>query len=124
MVQHPDLRLAVISAFFGFGVMWSEGSPHADKIVALVAPFDGNPLLERLEKDRVLHLLKAQGQEGELRQLRDLVARQAARLERQEELLQKMRDSSAFALAEQISRLRQRGRPRFSRNEVEQALRD
>ena len=42
--------------------------------------------------------------------------------EQQEALLRTMLDSNAFGLAERISRVRQRGRPAFSRDEVRRAL--
>ena len=120
----PDLRLAVIPAFFGFGVLWSDRSSWSDAVARIVEPLEGNPLLERLERNRVVHLLQKQGQSRELRELRARADRQAARLARQEALLRGMLNSTAFALAERISRLRQRGRPAFSRADVERALRD
>jgi hypothetical protein len=40
-----------------------------------------------------------------------------------EALLQTMLDSSAFTVAEQLSRLRQRGEPAISRERVRRALR-
>ena len=51
-----DLRLAVVPAFFGFGVLWHEGAPWANAVASIVEPWDRNPLLERLEANRVAQL--------------------------------------------------------------------
>jgi hypothetical protein len=51
------LRLAVIPAFFGMGVMWETRAPWADRVAAIVDPWDGNPMLERLEMNRLTHLI-------------------------------------------------------------------
>jgi hypothetical protein len=58
-------------------------------------------------------LLQDQGE-----RLRD----QAERLRQQENVLRAMLGSRAFAVAEQLSRLHQRGRPVFSRQQVRRAL--
>lgn len=117
MEGRDGLRLAVVPAFFGFGVLWHEGTPWADAVATVVAPFDRNPVLERLESNRVEHLVAGQARARELEILKKRSARQEA-------LLRKMVDSSAFGLAEKISGLRQRGRPLFSRDEVRMALDD
>ncbi|MEK6326342.1 MAG: methyltransferase domain-containing protein [Actinomycetota bacterium] len=49
---------------------------------------------------------------------------QAQRLDEQERLLRAMLGSRAFVVAEQLSRLRRRGRPVFSRQQVSRALGD
>ena len=56
MEGRGDMRLAVVPAFFGFGVLWHEGLGGADRLARLVAPYDRHPLLERLEANRVGHL--------------------------------------------------------------------
>jgi hypothetical protein len=101
----------VVPAFFGFGVLWHEEAPWADTVAELVGPWHRHPVLERLEANRVMHLARS-------RELDGLRARSA----RQEELLRAMLGSSAFALAERLSALRQRGRLTFSRAQIRQAL--
>jgi hypothetical protein len=88
------LRLAVVPAFFGLGVVWEAAAPWAGDLAALLAPWDRHPVLERLEANRVLHLVAAE------------YGRQ--RLSRQQDVLRRLLDSKAFAVAEWISRLRRR----------------
>ena len=122
--EHAGLRLAVVPAFFGFGVLWHEDAPWAGAVADIIGPWDRHPVLERLEANRVVHLLTEQGQARELEQLRERVGVLEERIDRQARLLQTMLNSSAFALAERLSRLRQRGRPAFSRDDVRRALGD
>jgi hypothetical protein len=131
MADRQGLVLAIVPAFFGFGILWHEGAPWAADVAAVVAPFDRNPVLERLESNRVEHLVAGQGRARELVALRqdysDLTARYAAlkeKLAQQEDLLVRMDNSAAFGLAERISRMRQRGEPAFSREEVRAVLAD
>jgi hypothetical protein len=88
------LRLAVVPAFFGFGAVWDAGALWADRLAAVLEPWDRNPLLERLEANRVLHLASS------------LHAHQRAG--RQEAVLRRLLDSRAFSVAERLSRLRRR----------------
>jgi hypothetical protein len=101
MSGREDLQLAVIPAFFGLGVLWPRGAPWADAVAAVVAPWDHNPLLARLERNRVFHLASAQMSLAEA-----AIARQRAG--RREAMLRRLLDSSAFAVAERLSRLRVR----------------
>jgi Methyltransferase domain len=88
------LRLAVVPAFFGFGAVWALDAPWAERVAAVIAPWDRNPLLERLEANRVRHLATA------------WAAHQ--RLARQEAVLRRLLASRAFSVAERLSRLRLR----------------
>ena len=92
--DHDDLRLAIVPAFFGLGVVWQRGAPWADAIAEVLDPWDRNPVLARLETNRVFHLAEAQ----------ILLVRNA----RQQEVLQRLLNSSAFSMAERLSRLRER----------------
>ncbi len=91
------------------------GAPWADAVARILGPFDRNPVLDRLEANRIEHLVAGQGRARELEALKKRSARQEA-------ILRKLADSSAFALAERLSGLRQRGAPLFSRAEVRAAL--
>jgi methyltransferase family protein len=109
--SHPELRLAVIPAFFGLGVIWDTDAPWAGDMAALLDPWDRNPLLERLEANRVLHLASSHWQMRE-------AAGWQRRVAPYEELLRRLLMSRTFALAERLSRLRGRGRPEFSKDEI------
>ena len=98
-----DLRLVVVPAFFGFGVVWHPGRPGAQELARILDPFDRNPILERLEASRVHHLAESHVRQAELWRAEERIARQEA-------VLRRMLESSAFAIAEQLSRLRIRAR--------------
>jgi len=99
VATRDGVRLAVIPAFFGFGAVWHADTPWAGDVARILDPFDRNPLLERLEANRVDHLARGYATSVELWALRE-------RLERQEAVLRRLLDSSAFAVAERMSRLR------------------
>ena len=101
VASRPHLRLAVIPSWFGFGVLWPTDAPYDDAVEAIVAPYDRNPLIERLEANRVLHLATQHMRSAEIWHLRDRVAKQ-------EEVLRRLLGSSAFGVAEGLSRLRDR----------------
>ena len=52
LVEHPELRFEVIPAVFGLGIIYSREAPWAPAIAELLRPFAGNPLLERMERNR------------------------------------------------------------------------
>ena len=95
------LRLVVVPAFFGFGVVWHRDAAWAGDLAALLAPWDRNSVLERLEANRVHHLAESHARQIEIWKLRERQARQEA-------VLRRLLESSAFALAERLSRLRLR----------------
>ena len=115
-----ELRIAVVPAFFGLGVVWHREASWSEELDRLLRPWDGNPMLERLEANRVFHLAQAHSR------LVELWAAQQRR-ERQEAVLRRLLESSAFALAERLSRLRLRagvgpGHAAVSKAEVRRAL--
>src|SRR3954469_14212242 len=115
IAEHPGLRLAVVPAFFGFGALWPEDAPWAAEVARVVEPLDRNPVLERLEANRVANLAAAYISTRELEEER----RRRAGLE---ELLFAIEGSSAFALAERLARMRARGKPTYSREQIRKAL--
>jgi hypothetical protein len=117
LAGQEGLRLVVVPAFFGFGIIFPVDAPWAPAVAAILDPFDRNPVLERMESNRVEHLVAGQARARELEALKKRSARQEA-------VLRKLADSSAFAIAEKLSGLRQRGEPSFSREEVRAALSD
>jgi hypothetical protein len=58
VAAHEGLRLATVPAFFGFGVLWHTGAPWADAVAELIRPWDRNPMLERLEANRVSQIVE------------------------------------------------------------------
>ncbi len=88
------LRLAIVPAFFGLGLVWHSEAPWADAVAEVIGPWDRNPLLERMEANRVFHVASAHAQ--------------LVRASRSEVLLRRLLDSSAFSLAERLSRVRRR----------------
>jgi Methyltransferase domain len=114
------LRLAVVPAFFGLGVVWPTDAPWADAVADVLEPWDRNPLLARLEANRVHHLAESHVRLVDAALARQQAARQAA-------VLQRLVGSSAFAVAERLSRLRHRvgiarDQPIVSRDEIRRAL--
>ncbi|MEN3283693.1 MAG: hypothetical protein V7607_4833 [Solirubrobacteraceae bacterium] len=115
VAQREGLRLAVVPAFFGLGVVWDLEAPWSGDLAAVVDPWDRNPLLERLESNRVLHLASS------------LHAHQRAG--RQEAVLRRLLESRAFTIAERLSRLRSRAGiatdvSTVSKDEIRRALGD
>lgn len=96
-----ELVLAVVPAFFGLGVVWHRQAPYAEQMRALLGPLDRHPVIARLEANRVYHLASVHIQLME-------VAAAHEQIHRQQQVLRRLLDSRAFALAERLSRLRQR----------------
>ena len=117
VAAREGLRLAVVPAFFGLGVVWRLNAPWADRVAAILDPLDRNPLLERLEENRVRHLASMH-----VEMVNTAIERQ--RNNRRNELFAKLLESKSFAIAEWISKLRQGGEAAISRDEVRRALSD
>ena len=122
VAARDGLRLAVVPAFFGLGVVWDRDAPWAGAVSAVLEPWAGSPLLARLEANRVYHLAEAHVQ---------LVAAVQAqqRLARRDAVLSRLLESSAFGLAERLSRVRLRlgiGREHaaVSKDDIRRALAD
>jgi hypothetical protein len=107
----PGLRLAIVPAFFGLGILWDHQAQWAGEVARIVEPWDRSPMLERLELERTVRIVE-----------RMRLERADERLQEQEKLLRRLLDSRAFGLAERLSRLRQRGEPVFSRQQVRRML--
>jgi hypothetical protein len=133
---HPELRMAAVPAFFGFGVVWHEDAPWADAVAEILAPWDRNTLVERLEENRVNHLVIRHSLESQLEHAwainteKDKVLREHVQvLAERDRLIAKQRGvlstllhSRAFAIAERLSRLWQRGTPPVSREKIRSLL--
>jgi hypothetical protein len=117
LADRPGLRLAKTAPFFGVGVVWPASAPWADAVAAVIAPYDGNAWLERLEENRLDHLV------ARIRQVQ-ILQDERERRARLEQLLMRLLDSRAFAIAEWVTRLRRGGKPLYSREELRKLLKD
>ena len=122
VADRDELRFVIVPAFFGFGVVWHREAPYSDELAQILDPFDRNTLIERLEANRVLHLARAQVEMAENWKLKD-------RINRQEAVLRRLLGSSAFGVAERLSRLRDRAglwtdSSVVSKDEIRRALED
>lgn len=97
MRGREGLRLAVIHAFFGLGVIWHEGAPWAARVEALLEPWNNNPILKRLEENRIWHLIARLDLDHELDE-----ERERARMEERPE------DSQAGRIGTRLAALRRR----------------
>jgi hypothetical protein len=125
----PGTRLAIIPAFFGVGVAWSEGAAWAAAVESLVSPWDRHPVLERLEANRVRHLVSEHARHVQLHDIHLELERLRARigtLERRvgvyEQLLRAMERSRTLRLTDLLSRLRHPRRPVRWRQAISGAL--
>jgi hypothetical protein len=110
-----ELCLAVVPAFFGLAVVWPRRAPWAGEMSSLLEDWDGNPLLARLEGNRVLHLAAREFEASR-------TAWCAERNARKDAFLHQLLASRTFSVAVWLSRLRRRGAPAFSKDEVRQLL--
>jgi hypothetical protein len=122
MGERGDLELATVPIFWGIGILWSRDAAYAADLADAVRPWAENPMLERLEEHRVAHLVSLCRTVRALSDLEGVSAEQELIVGAQRELLERMRVSSALGIAERISRLRQGGKPLFSREEIDAAL--
>jgi hypothetical protein len=114
--EEQELRFAVVPAFFGLGAIWSVDAPWAADLEALLGPWDRNPLLERLEANRV-ELLASR----ELAKAENFWLQNAMRAK--DAVFDKLLQSGAFAAGITISKLRHRGKRALSREEIVRARR-
>lgn len=115
MEGRDHLQFAAVPLFFGFGLLWQTDAPWATEVGRLIAPYDANPVLKRVEANRVAHLVNGHKDAATIRDL-------TAQIRRQDELLARMLQSSALGLAEKLSNLKQRGNPIFTRQEIQDLL--
>jgi hypothetical protein len=97
------IRVAVMPMFFGFGVAWHEDAPWAAAVAGLLEPWDRNPILTRLEANRVFHLASQIRTRVELERTEMVLGN---RVERLEAVLGGISSSRAFKLVSRITALR------------------
>jgi len=118
LAGRPDLELAILPMFFGLGVCWPRDARYAESLRSLTAPLDRNPLLARLEWNRVCtladsYMARAEGHEArtELSVLRRRHRELEERSRRQEKLLREVEGSNGIRLLERLTRFRRKGDP-------------
>jgi predicted O-methyltransferase YrrM len=104
LAGRDELRFGLVPIYFGLGLIWPREVVWAGRVRELVEPWDRNPILERLEAERVANLVDRH------------------RSDQQRAFMRSLLDSRAFALAERVSRIRQGGAPVFSREQVRRLL--
>jgi methyltransferase family protein len=115
LAERDELRFALVSAFFGLGVIWPPDAPYASALDEILEPWNRNPLLERLEANRVLHLAEWQLEGGRAAWCQERVVQKNA-------VLNELLESRIFSLAVALSRLRKGGRSGLSLERIRRAL--
>jgi hypothetical protein len=90
--RRGDLRLAVLSPFFGFAVAWHRDAPWAGAVEAFLEPWDRHSVLERLEANRLYHLAIGHAR---AQKLRWATAQLEAEREKNRELRQQLEERDA-----------------------------
>jgi Methyltransferase domain len=119
--DREELQLAIVPTFFGMALIWDRTMPEAGALTELLAGWDRNPHLERLEYNRALHLAETMLQLNAVREAERRLAEQRGQLDRQRQLLERMLQSRAFSMVERILRLRHPD-PGFSRDAIRRVL--
>jgi hypothetical protein len=121
LARHQGLRLAVVPTFFGLGVIWDPAIPGADDLAEVLADWDRNPHLERLEHNRVLHLANTHLQLSAVRAAEQRLGELNTRITAQRELLEQILRSRTFRVIERVLH-RLHGDPGFSRQAIRRVL--
>jgi hypothetical protein len=121
IADREQLHLAMVPAFYGLGIIWDTADPHDDALMRALSIWDRNPVLQRMENDRVLHLANTHVQLILTQEAEQRVAALDRQLGRHRELLEAMLHSRVLRAAELVLRLR-RSEPVFSRREIRKAI--
>ncbi|MCL4286504.1 MAG: class I SAM-dependent methyltransferase [Thermoleophilia bacterium] len=109
--ERPGLEFALLPMFFGFGVCCRRDAPYAGALRSLTAPLDRNPVIARLEWNRVCTLAESHVARTHLAVLKEKHTEQQARCRRQEDLLREVERSTRLRIAEKLARFRRRDQP-------------
>jgi len=106
LAERPDLRFAIVPVFFGLGVIWHPDRPGASALAELLAPWDRNPILERVEANRVHHLATSSAQRVERDRVQELHDEERRRSAEQRRAIEALLDSSGLRLMDRAFALR------------------
>lgn len=136
--EREELRFVKVPCIFGLGILYETTAPYASALDELLAVYDENPLLRRLEDNRLHLYLSHLGLQDELDECRrrsaDLSAQNRSLSARVAELeshrsqlideLELLVRSRALAVAERLSALRALGKagPALSRQRLRETL--
>jgi hypothetical protein len=115
LADRPGFHLAIVPVFFGLGVVWSLDASYAKPLASYLSPWENNPVLERLEGNRVFHLANEHVRRTETWLLE-------VRLAQQERILRTLLESRAFAFADRLSQMRNRHRGESWRQQIIEAM--
>ncbi len=101
--SRPGVRMMTAAPFFGLGVIWHEDAVYADRLADYLSWWETNPIVERLEANRVLQICTAHQQAS-------MADEWQRRDDRKAVLIEELLRSSAFRLATRLLGLRHRGR--------------
>lgn len=108
VAAHAERRFIAVPSIFGLGVVYAGDAPYADEIEEILRPFDGNPLLERLERNRVELYVKLIEQQDAVSELGLRQGRLVAEYDRSLTAA----EAEAAALRAEVARLRERAEAR------------
>ena len=104
VADHGELRFIHVPMIFGLGIVYSGEAPYAGAIEEILCPFDRNPMLERLERNRVELYLKLIEQQDAVSKLGLRQGRLLAEYDRSLTAA----EAEAAALRAEVVRLRER----------------
>ncbi len=76
--DRDDVSLAIVPAFFGVAVLWPTAAPWADEVARILEPLDRNPILARLEANRVFHIAREHDHIGQVLDLQQRLEHEPA----------------------------------------------
>jgi hypothetical protein len=109
VAAQPGVRLAVMPMFFGFGVAWHQDAEWAAGVAALVDRWDRDPILTRLEANRVFHLANQMRTQMRLEELEAEIWHLRERHEELEKVVRGIRSSRVFEAVSKTTAIRGSG---------------
>jgi cephalosporin hydroxylase len=94
--RREQVRVATLAPFFGLAVLWHCDAPWAPTLAEVVEQWDRNPLLERIEENRVHHLATSYSRAAQLMRTTAALNSQEAETARLERLTRR-RDGGSEA---------------------------
>jgi hypothetical protein len=115
LADHDELTFANVPAFFGVGFIWPTSAPWAAEVAAVLEPWDGNPVLARLEANRIRQMT-------ERYRITKLLDDSDERSQPRDDVLRSLADSRALSVSDRVRGLL--GRSGSTREEIRRVLGD